>query len=127
MAMRGPGVTWKPYTEETLKEAQTLKKPVIIDFYATWCTPCRELEEVTLHQPEVVQLAEKDFTMVKVDVTKGGNLYHEELLKKYNVKGVPTIVFLDVDGKERADLRLVDYLPPDKFLDHMRDVGVPQK
>ena len=127
MAMRGPGVSWKPYTEETLKEAQALKKPVIIDFYATWCTPCRELEEVTLHQPDVVQLAEKDFTMVKVDVTKGGNPYHEELLKKYNVKGVPTIVFLDADGKERTDLRLVDYLPPDKFLDHMRDVSVPRK
>jgi thiol:disulfide interchange protein DsbD len=127
MALRGPGVTWKPYTEETLKEAQILKKPVIIDFYATWCTPCRELEEVTFHQPDIVQLAEKDFTMVKVDVTKGGNPYHEELLKKYNVKGVPTIVFLDADGKERTDLRLVDYLPPDKFLVHMRDVGVPRK
>ena len=101
MAMRGPGVTWKPYTEETLKEAQNLKKPVIIDFYATWCTPCRELEEVTFHQPDVVRLAEKNFTMVKVDVTKGGNSYHEELLKKYDVKGVPTIVFLDADGKER--------------------------
>jgi thioredoxin:protein disulfide reductase len=127
VAMRGPGVTWNPYTEEILKEAQALKKPVIIDFYATWCTPCRELEEVTLHQPDVVQLAEKDFTMVKVDVTKGGNPYHEELLKRYNVKGVPTIVFLDAEGKERVDLRLVDYLPPDKFLDHMRDVGVPRK
>ena len=127
MAMQGPGVTWKSYTEGTLKEAQTLKRPVIIDFYATWCTPCRELEEVTFHQSDVVQLAEKDFTMVKVDVTKGGNPYHEELLKKYNVKGVPTIVFLDADGKERADLRLVDYLPPVTFLGHMRDVGASRK
>jgi thiol:disulfide interchange protein DsbD len=127
MAMRGPGVTWKPYAEETLKEAQALKKPVIIDFYATWCTPCRELEEVTFHQPDVVRLAERDFTMVKVDVTKGGNPYHEELLKKYGIKGVPTIVFLDGHGKERADLRLVDYLPPDKFLNHMRDFAAPDK
>ncbi len=127
MAMRGPGVTWKPYTEETLKEAQSLKKPVIIDFYATWCTPCRELEEVTFHQPDVVRLAEKDFTMVKVDVTKGGNPYHEELLKKYDVKGVPTIVFLDSDGKERTDLRLVDFMPADKFLVRMRDIVTPKK
>jgi len=127
MAMRGPGVTWKPYTEATLKEAQNLEKPVIIDFYATWCTPCRELEEVTFHHPDVVRLAESNFTMVKVDVTKGGNPYHEELLKKYDVKGVPTIVFLDADGKERMDLRLVDFLPPDKFLIKMQDLATPKK
>jgi len=127
MAMQGPGVTWKPYAEETLKQAQNQKKPVIIDFYATWCTPCRELEEVTFHQPDVVRLAEKDFTMVKVDVTKGGNPYHEELLKKYGVKGVPTIVFLDGEGQELVDLRLVDYLPPDKFLTRMRDIVAPNK
>ena len=70
MAMRGPGVTWKSYTEETLKEAQAMNKPVIIDFYATWCTPCRELEDVTFHHPDVVRLAEKDFTIVKVDEPK---------------------------------------------------------
>ena len=127
MAMRGPGVSWKPYTENTLKEAQDLKKPVIIDFYATWCTPCRELEDVTFHQPDVVNLAEKSFTMIKVDVTKGGNPHHEELLKKYQVKGVPTIVFLDADGKEREDLRLVDYLPAETFLLRMRDLDTAKK
>jgi len=127
MAMQGPGVTWKPYAEETLNEAQNLKRPVIIDFYATWCTPCRELEEVTFHQPDVVRLAEKNFTMVKVDVTKGGNPYYEELLRKYSVKGVPTIVFLDAEGKERTDLRLVDFLPADKFLIRMRDIDTPKK
>jgi thiol:disulfide interchange protein DsbD len=127
VAMRGPGVTWNSYAEQTLQEAQNLKKPVIIDFYATWCTPCRELEEVTFHQPDVVSLVEKNFTMVKVDVTKGGNPYHEELLKKYDVKGVPTIVFLDAEGKERTDLRLVDFLPPDKFLAHMRTIDISKK
>jgi thiol:disulfide interchange protein DsbD len=126
MAMRGPGVTWKPYTEATIKEAQNLKKPVIIDFYATWCTPCRELEEVTFHHPEVVRVADNNFIMVKVDVTKGGNRYHEELLKKYEVKGVPTIVFLDADGRERPDLRLVDYLPAETFLIRMQDIGTPR-
>ena len=121
-AMQGPGVTWKPYSEEILKEAQNLKKLVIIDFYATWCTPCREIEEVTLHDPLVVKQAESGFVMIKVDVTKGGNPLHERLLEQYEVKGVPTIVFLDTDGKEKRDLRLVDYLPSDQFLGRMAEL-----
>jgi len=118
-AIRGPGVAWKSYSEETLKVAKDLKRPVIIDFYATWCTPCRELDEITFHDAAVVKQAESDFMMIKVDVTKGGNPFNERLLQLYGVKGVPTIVFLDRDGKERQDLRLVDFLPPDPFLGRM--------
>ncbi len=126
-AMRGPGISWHAYSEQTLREAKIQGKPIIIDFYADWCTPCRELEEVTFHQPDVVRLAEKNFTMVKVDVTKGGNPYHEELLKNYGVKGVPTIVFIDAQGQERADLRLVDYLPAEQFLLRMQSIDTPIK
>ena len=118
-ALQGVGVSWRPYTEEILKEAQNLKKPVIIDFYATWCTPCVELDEVTFHDASVVKQAESDFVMVKVDVTKAGNPMNERLLQQYGIKGVPTIVFLDTNGKEGQDLRLVDYLPPDQFQDRM--------
>jgi thioredoxin:protein disulfide reductase len=122
LALQGAGVSWRPYTDETLKEAQNLKKPVIIDFYATWCTPCRELDDVTFHDVSVVKQAESDFIMVKVDVTKAGNPLHERLLQEYGIKGVPTIVFLDASGKERQDLRLVDYLPPDQFLGRMTEI-----
>ncbi len=61
--------------------------------------------------------------MIKVDVTKGGNPFHEQLLKQYGVKGVPTIVFLDTQGEERADLRMVDYVPPNKFLIYMSNIS----
>lgn len=120
--MLGEGVAWQPYDEKILQEAKNMEKPVIIDFYATWCTPCRELEEVTFHNSAVVKEAGSNFVMVKVDVTKGGNPLHERLLQQYGVKGVPTVVFLDASGKERSDLRLVDYLPPDKFMQHLAEI-----
>jgi thiol:disulfide interchange protein DsbD len=47
---------------------------------------------------------------------------HSELLRQYNVKGVPTVVFLDRPGKERRNLRLVDYLPADQFLIRMAEI-----
>jgi hypothetical protein len=65
--------------------------------------------------------------MIKVDVTRGGNPFHELLLKRYGVKGVPTVVFLDALGKEHAGLRLVDFLPPEPFLGHMSEPSVPER
>ena len=119
--MQGPGVVWQPYSDELLPEAKKLKKTVIIDFYANWCAPCRELDEVTFHNTEVVKQSNHDFTMVKVDLTRKGNPDHERLLRRYKVKGVPTVIFIDHQGNERHDLRLVDFLPPDQFLIRMAE------
>ena len=116
---KGPSVNWHPYSDRILAESIEKNKPVIIDFYANWCAPCRELDEVTFHHPEVVKLSQKDFVMVKVDLTKKDGRNYDRLLNEFNVKGVPTVVFLDVWGNERSDLRLIDFLPPDEFLNRM--------
>jgi thiol:disulfide interchange protein DsbD len=122
--LRGPGMPWHAYTDELVAAAHGEGKPIIIDFSAAWCTPCRRLEDETFHDKRVVALATAQFTVVKVDLTSSGNPLHERLLRAYAIKGVPTIVFLDADGRERPDLRLVDYLPAEGFLSRMQAARV---
>jgi thiol:disulfide interchange protein DsbD len=117
---KGPSVNWHLYSDQLLIDSANKNKPVIIDFYANWCSPCRQLDEITFHHPDIVKLSQDEFIMVKVDLTKNNDDQNQyRLLNEYNVKGVPTVVFLDTSGKERKDLRLVDFLSPDEFLNRM--------
>jgi thiol:disulfide interchange protein DsbD len=118
----GPGVVWQPYSEQLIQQAAKMGKPVIIDFYADWCSPCVKLDQVTFHDPQVVEEAEAEFVMLKVDLTQKGNPLHEGLLAQYDVRGVPTVVFLDKQGRERPDLRVVNYLPPAQMLERMSEI-----
>jgi thiol:disulfide interchange protein DsbD len=70
----------------------------------------------------VARRAAERFVMIKVDVTRAGDPGHDRLLRGFDIKGVPTVVFLDAGGRERADLRLVDFTSPELFLDRMNQL-----
>jgi thiol:disulfide interchange protein DsbD len=119
--LQGPGVSWQPYSRDMFSKAVTSGKPIIIDFYADWCTPCRQLDNKTFHDRNVVRESAK-FSMIKVDLTKGSDPDVTQLLKKYEVKGVPTVIFLDSHGVARKELETVDFAPGNEFLMKMKIV-----
>lgn len=113
-------IQWSAYSEEKILNAKEQKMPVIIDFFADWCVPCKEMDELTFSQPEIIEMSGK-FTMLKVDLTTDNSPQAKELKSKFNIKGVPTLVFLNSNGEELPDLRSVGFLEKEKLLPIMQN------
>jgi thiol:disulfide interchange protein DsbD len=115
------GATWNPYTVSALNEARAAGKPVVIDFYADWCLPCKELDEKTFTDTRVIQELDR-FVRVKANLTAAEDATTKALTKQYGILGVPTIVFIHADGQEVAGARLTGFEPPDAFLKRAQGV-----
>jgi thiol:disulfide interchange protein DsbD len=103
-----PSPDWRPYSLQARQGALAEKRPVMIDFYADWCIPCKELDRFSFSDPGVLALS-KEFLALKADLTRSESTEVLELTRHFQIKGVPTIVFLDASGKELEDLRLVHF------------------
>ena len=53
----------------SIEQAEADGKPILIDFAATWCLPCQEMEKLTFHHADVEPRLAKDFHLIKIDVT----------------------------------------------------------
>lgn len=114
-------ITWIPYSDSVLSQAVQNKKPVIIDFFADWCIPCKELDEVTFSSKQVQRYADR-FVFVKADLSSETDQEVESIKKQYDIKGVPTVVFLKPDGSEAHLQRLTGFEGPDEFVERMKSV-----
>ncbi|MBU1155220.1 MAG: thioredoxin fold domain-containing protein [Proteobacteria bacterium] len=106
---------WVHFSPQVLQEAQAQKKPVALFFTADWCNPCKKLKSETLPLPEVQELL-SHFVPVKADFTSDPGPDAQNLMRQYRVRGVPTIIFLDGQGNEITESRVVGFVPPERFL-----------
>jgi thiol:disulfide interchange protein DsbD len=117
----GVDVAWQHYEASVLTSASTARQPVVIDFYADWCIPCKELDAKTFSNPAVASEL-KRFQRVKANLSLPDDPKTQALTKQYAIVGVPTIVFLDAAGQEIRDLRLTGYEDHGKFLGRLQRV-----
>ncbi len=117
-ALRTPaeasGAQWPAYSDAAFQQARAEGRPIVMDFSASWCAACRELEHKTFTDPGV-QATLAPYARFKVDLDGANMDQASELQKKWKVVGLPTIVFLDKDGNEIASSRIARFVPPSEF------------
>lgn len=89
----------EPFVNKTFEEACTQAekdgKMVLIDFYTTWCAPCKKLDKETWPDADVKRLLADKFVSIKLDAEKD-----TKTAAKYKVNAYPTILLVKADGKE---------------------------
>jgi thioredoxin:protein disulfide reductase len=113
-----PSLTFAPVRtvadlDNQVAQAAREGRPVMVDFYADWCTSCKEMEATTFLDP-VVQQALAGTVLLRADVTSN-DVDDRALLQRFGIYGPPTIAFYGRDGHERSRYRVVGYMKGAEF------------
>jgi thiol:disulfide interchange protein len=114
------GVVWTRYADG-MARAKKLRKPVVVDFYASWCHWCKVMDRTTFADRKVVARLAADYVAVRIDMespspitVKGHSLSPQEYAAMLGVTGLPSVAFLSKEGE--VVTVVPGYLEADTFL-----------
>jgi thiol:disulfide interchange protein DsbD len=93
-----PVVAWVRGEDEGLQVARAQHRPALLDFYADWCLPCKELELKTFSRADVARALTR-FTLVKVNCTTDDDPAVASAKSRWHADTLPTLVLVGHDGK----------------------------
>lgn len=102
--------------EEHLTQARDQGQWVLVDYYADWCVSCKVMESKVFANPEV-QASLSGVRIVKPDITRA-DAASQALLKRFEVLGPPTLLWIGPDGKERREARITGEINAIDFIQH---------
>lgn len=97
--------------------AENKGKKVMVDFYADWCTACKELEEKTFSD-ESVKRAMDNYVLVQVNLTANDEAARA-ISAKFGIFGPPAILFFDENGDRQKESDIVGFKEPQEFIKHL--------
>jgi thioredoxin:protein disulfide reductase len=112
---------WEHDLVDARERARAAASPLLVDFGASWCQACGELERHTFSDPRVIAETQR-FVKVKVDLSPGQDVTtRKEWLKTYGARGLPLVVLHASDGRESA--RITEFVEADRMLELLRAVN----
>jgi thiol:disulfide interchange protein DsbD len=100
--------------EQAVKNANAEGKTVMVDLYADWCIACKEFEHYTFSAP-IVKNALSDTLLIQIDMTEMDSDENVELVNKFEVFGLPSILFFNKDGNELTQNRVTGFMEAKEF------------
>jgi thioredoxin 1 len=111
-----PNKTPSPAAQPQPKTEAMTNLPKLWDFWATWCPPCKELKPT-------IEALEKEYEG-KIEIRSINVDENKDLAQKFEVKAIPTLVFLDAKGNELS--RIVGLVPRDTIVGRFKAHGFIQ-
>ena len=109
---------WRNFSIQAYETSMKNNERMVIDFYADWCIPCKELDALTFSDERVIKEMGR-FTNYKLDMTKTTD-ENEALRKRFNVIGMPTVLIIDSQSKEMN--RITGFVNAEEFLAFIKEV-----
>jgi thiol:disulfide interchange protein DsbD len=103
--------------DRELAAARAAGEPVMLDFYADWCTYCKQMERETFSDPTVIGLMSQ-MVLLKADVTRQDEA-DKALQDHIGISAPPAMIFWDDAGAEIRHLRLLGFKGPEAFAEHL--------